>query len=73
MRKNLFFFNKREFDTGVSPLPKEIGTWEGKDDFNFFEILNLVKLDIWTLHELFDIWIDKGVILGGRKRVKTAD
>ena len=62
-----------EFDISVSPLPKEIGNWEGKDDSNFFERSNLVKLDIWAFYGFFDIWVDKKVILSGRKRARMTD
>ena len=55
----------------VSPLLikniEEIGTQEDMGGSNFFERLNLTKLDIWAFHGFFDIWVDLKVMLYGRK------
>ena len=50
---------------------EEIGIWKSMGSSNYSKRSNCVKLDIWTFHGFFDIWIDLEVMLGGRKRVKV--
>ena len=61
----------------MSPLSiediEEIGIWEGMGCSNFSERSNLAKLDIWTFHRLFDIWVDLEVMLGGRNKARVID
>ena len=43
-----------------------------ESDFEFIW-KTLAKLDIWTFHGLFNIWVDDEVILSGRKRARVID
>ena len=59
--------------TSVSLLAIEgkVGIWKSMGSSNYSKRSNWAKLEIWTFHGLFDIWVDLEVMVGGRKRVKV--